>query len=244
MIIKRLADGFRIQDWFTVVVEVLIVVVGILIGLQIDDWNQARIDREEEAYYLERMAHDLELSIARAEGSIGYLEKLSLDTSVILNSLLTCQLAESDENTFANGLHRLAKFNPPSLYTNTYTEMKDTGSLSLLTNDGLREAISLAFETNETAKAVFAQILTRTMPHVSYVETRFILYDRGARRGGLTISSDDISYEFNTMCEDRIFVGAVSSLLDYNNYWLAQSQRQLARYQELATKIALSRGAN
>ena len=42
MILRRLAEGVRKQDWFTVVVEVLIVVVGIFLGLQVDDWNNAR----------------------------------------------------------------------------------------------------------------------------------------------------------------------------------------------------------
>ena len=44
MILRRLAEGVRQQDWFTVVVEVLIVVVGIFLGLQVDDWNEGRQD--------------------------------------------------------------------------------------------------------------------------------------------------------------------------------------------------------
>ncbi len=42
MIIKRLATGIKEQDWFVVMVEVMIVVVGIFIGLQVDDWNEGR----------------------------------------------------------------------------------------------------------------------------------------------------------------------------------------------------------
>ena len=46
MILRTLADALREQNWFTVALEVLIVVVGIFIGLQVDDWNSARIDRQ------------------------------------------------------------------------------------------------------------------------------------------------------------------------------------------------------
>ena len=35
MILRKLADAITAQNWFTVVLEVLIVVVGIFIGLQI-----------------------------------------------------------------------------------------------------------------------------------------------------------------------------------------------------------------
>jgi hypothetical protein len=42
MILRRMADAIRQQNWFTVVIEVFIVVVGIFIGLQVDDWSQSR----------------------------------------------------------------------------------------------------------------------------------------------------------------------------------------------------------
>lgn len=39
MILRKLADSIQKQDWFTVLVEIFIVVVGIFIGLQVDDWH-------------------------------------------------------------------------------------------------------------------------------------------------------------------------------------------------------------
>ena len=42
MILRSIADGLSQRKWGTVATEVLIVVVGIFIGLQVDDWNQAR----------------------------------------------------------------------------------------------------------------------------------------------------------------------------------------------------------
>ncbi len=59
MILDRLAAGLKQRDWGTVVLEVLIVVVGIFIGLQVDDWNQARLDRSDIAEYMERIHEDL-----------------------------------------------------------------------------------------------------------------------------------------------------------------------------------------
>lgn len=46
LILRRFADAIREQNWFTVVLEVAIVVIGIFIGLQVDDWNQRRIERQ------------------------------------------------------------------------------------------------------------------------------------------------------------------------------------------------------
>ena len=40
MILRRFATAIRKQDWFTVFVEFLLIVVGLVVALQIDNWNQ------------------------------------------------------------------------------------------------------------------------------------------------------------------------------------------------------------
>jgi hypothetical protein len=42
MILRRLTNAFRKQDWFTVVIETLIVVFGVFIGIQMANWNEAQ----------------------------------------------------------------------------------------------------------------------------------------------------------------------------------------------------------
>lgn len=58
MILRRLTTALRKQDWVTVLVETLIVVFGVFIGLQVNNWNTARVDHQQEARYLERVAQD------------------------------------------------------------------------------------------------------------------------------------------------------------------------------------------
>lgn len=42
MMVKQLATQLRSRDWLSVFVEIGIVIVGILIALQLDNWNQDR----------------------------------------------------------------------------------------------------------------------------------------------------------------------------------------------------------
>jgi len=46
MILRRFAHAIRAQNWFAVVLEVAVVVLGIFMGLQVNDWNQRRLERE------------------------------------------------------------------------------------------------------------------------------------------------------------------------------------------------------
>lgn len=59
MILKRIAEGIKNQDWFVVGVEIMVVVVGIFIGLQVEAWNQERKDIQWEAVFLKNLKADL-----------------------------------------------------------------------------------------------------------------------------------------------------------------------------------------
>lgn len=64
MIQRRIADSIRKHDWFTVAVETLIVVLGVFLGLQVNNWNEARGDRARESVHLASLADDLRSDIA------------------------------------------------------------------------------------------------------------------------------------------------------------------------------------
>ena len=63
MILRRLATSIRKQDWFTVFIETLIVVLGVFLGLQVNNWNEARKDRVEAETSRERLIAELQADL-------------------------------------------------------------------------------------------------------------------------------------------------------------------------------------
>jgi hypothetical protein len=59
MILRRLGDAVARQDLFVVLIELLVLMVGIFIGLQVDDWNQARKDHNDEGRFLVALHEDI-----------------------------------------------------------------------------------------------------------------------------------------------------------------------------------------
>lgn len=64
MIQRRITDAFRKQDWFTVALETLIVVLGVFLGLQVNNWNEGRSDRARETVHLASLVEDIRSDIA------------------------------------------------------------------------------------------------------------------------------------------------------------------------------------
>ena len=59
MILRRLTTAVRKQDWFTVLIETLIVVLGVFLGLQVQQWASDRERRAMEAAYTTRLHEEV-----------------------------------------------------------------------------------------------------------------------------------------------------------------------------------------
>ena len=52
MILRRIIAHFRKQEWTAIALDFLIVVLGVFVGLQVNNWNEARTERAKEHGYL------------------------------------------------------------------------------------------------------------------------------------------------------------------------------------------------
>lgn len=148
MILRRLADAITEQNWFTVVLEVLIVVVGIFTGLQVDDWNEVRKDRAEAQVYLGHLHEDVETDIAsyilRAEDVRGKSEALH----ALLALIEAGDAPEMDPAAFFQLVHRSTDYGwaVPVVRSVTYRDMENNGKLVLIEDATLRFSLSDYYE--------------------------------------------------------------------------------------------------
>lgn len=59
MILRRIAHAVRQQQWTSVVIELVIVILGVFLGFQVSDWANERANRSAEVRHLEEIAEDL-----------------------------------------------------------------------------------------------------------------------------------------------------------------------------------------
>ncbi|GLQ21690.1 hypothetical protein ACFFUB_09300 [Algimonas porphyrae] len=71
MIFRRIKAHVENENWFAVGIDFFIVVVGVFIGLQVANWNEARILKTEEAAFLMRLHQETVSAEALILGSIG-----------------------------------------------------------------------------------------------------------------------------------------------------------------------------
>lgn len=59
MILRRLVENLKQQHWTAIGVELVIVVLGVFIGLQVSNWNEARIEQARTALVLDAFRADM-----------------------------------------------------------------------------------------------------------------------------------------------------------------------------------------
>jgi len=64
MLMRRAMEHLRQQHWMAVVIDLAIVVVGVFLGIQVSNWNEARIERERSAIMVDAFRNELSDYIA------------------------------------------------------------------------------------------------------------------------------------------------------------------------------------
>lgn len=66
MILRRVIDHFKKQEWTAIFFDFLIVVLGVFVGMQVNNWNASRADRQAAANYLADIAADVNADVNEA----------------------------------------------------------------------------------------------------------------------------------------------------------------------------------
>jgi hypothetical protein len=124
--------------------EIVLVVIGILIALQINNWNETQKLRRLEISLLEEMKSNLLSDITDMEENIRYNESAIRSAHVILTSFAH-QLPQNDSLKKHYGKVAIV---PRYLSTlNSYNSMNNHG-IRMVSNDSLRKAITDHYQRN------------------------------------------------------------------------------------------------
>jgi hypothetical protein len=141
MLFRRISAHLKRQDWFAVGLDLLIVVVGIYIGLQVDAWNSTRHDRVVEREYLERLLFDMEESLEAQRVSKSLFDASIVATDYIARIQRERTFDGVDEDRLIVGLNSVGWVIPPVTVMGTIQELQSTGNIALIQDVSVRTAI-------------------------------------------------------------------------------------------------------
>ncbi len=89
MIVRRIREHVSQHNWFAVGIDLAIVIVGVFIGTQANNWNEARIERAAAADYREQIIDDLKSNEADIAGRLAYYRSVRVHALATLAAIET-----------------------------------------------------------------------------------------------------------------------------------------------------------
>lgn len=152
MIIRSLVETMRDQNWSSAVLELLVIVVGVFLGLQVDAWNQVRTERATEAAYLERLHADTTFNLAQVKAKAQSYHDRASSLARIVERLQAEEVDSIDINDLTDTFCYWYVPEAVRLQSSTYDEMTSTGGLELISDHNVLQNLQLALAENDRLK--------------------------------------------------------------------------------------------
>ena len=139
---KNLLNEGKTSKYFKYAVgEILLVVIGILIALQINTWNQNKQDRKQESEILSQLLEEYKSNLIQIDSKISLRKEVINSSLKLLDSRNTdIELINIDSiNLYINKALYRPTFDPE---LGVSSELMNSGKLYLLSNSSLRSKIS------------------------------------------------------------------------------------------------------
>jgi hypothetical protein len=147
VLLVRLRKSFKELKWGVLAIEMLVLIFGISMSLQVNEWQNQRDERQLEQEYLERLIVDFGESEKVLRNDIEQL-RISVDKLLAgIKPLSKTKLTKEDHSALFEAVGQSASVGRFAVIFGTIDELKDTGNMRLLISKNLRVSIANLYQT-------------------------------------------------------------------------------------------------
>jgi hypothetical protein len=222
MLLRRISDNLRTQNWIAVWLDLAIVVLGIFLGLQVSQWYEGRQELAQETLVLQRLQAEFEEISAVAEAAIRFHQEEIGALDFVHRSLKKGKLDQNDEDRIRAGLERAMEYDLGPRRSGTYVEILSSGQFRILRNQELRSALSEYDDFVSKADSLFSNFQQSQRKHESVFD-RHIRYGPAQEQafeesptGVVYMHGGITEIDIETMAKDDEFLHSVRRLIEYH----------------------------
>jgi hypothetical protein len=135
-------------DWRRLLGEFVVIVVGVLVALWVDQLREARLHAELEVEYLESLLTDLEADLAQFDEAEAWMRRSESNAAKVL-ALYDGSPPTDNVTDLIVAVESAGWQFVPSITRNTIDDLRSTGNLRLITDPAVRRAIAAYYRRVE-----------------------------------------------------------------------------------------------
>ena len=225
--------------------ELVVVFVGLVAALQVDEWRDRREQARTETIYLHRLSTDLKAYISSLEPSVRNFEEHRRAVQHVSDSLAAGRILDDDTLLFERGLIYVAHLPSIDRPSSAYQEMVASGAFARLKSPELQKAIAELYFTQDSVDANFSwwreqpgDVEKSIQPYVEYYSDRTRVKSTDLAAWG----EMRVKYDFDKLRAQREIRNGFYWAADTHGDWVEWSARllELAKRADAAVMTELA----
>ena len=147
-------------NWRFLLGEFVVIVVGVLMALWVDQLREARVNAELELEYVESLLTDLEADLVQFDSTEAWMRRSEANAATVL-ALYRGSPPTDDPADLVLAVETAGWQYHPSITRNTIDDLRSTGNLRLIRDPALRRAISSYYAAIEVHAIPLAAVRDR-----------------------------------------------------------------------------------
>ena len=217
MNLRRIMEHVRKLEWRAIGIELIIVIVGVFIGMQVSNWNVEREARQTGAMFAERLKADLREEAWYYQLQIEYSRDVLANAERAVDAL-SGRLNDSNEALLISA-YRATQYKQKARRRATYDELVSTGTLGLISSQTLRNTALQVYNfptldnvAREGMQSRYREAFRMTLPNDVQRALGRNCGDRFVRAGDYEGLGDLIDYPCQTGLSTDVIEDAVKRL--------------------------------
>ena len=236
MILRRFMAHFSDQNWFAVGLDVIVVVVGIFLGMQVTEWNDNRKEAETSGFIHQKLVADFTTIEDQAKFRVAFHQERTENLQYLLKVIrreekepyamdrLKDALSIGDTN-WENPRHSVV-----------WTSLVANDQMDLVANEALRQALAEYERGLAEAEGGLKRLgsMMNESHNVFFRYTEFSPdFDIEAYINSFTMSVPIQSFDLQAMHDDKAYHAAVSQHMRLQYYMTLNHQINLLNAEEV-----------
>ena len=156
MLVRHLRKEAARQNWLGVAIDLIILILGVFLGIQVNNWNTARLDANKGVVYRERLVADLEANLKDLDNRRVYYIATRDHAQAALDAL--DQPVGENPSGFLVDAYQASQIAPRKLRRFTYDGLISTGNVEILGNATLRNRLANYYTDATTMEVIFDNV--------------------------------------------------------------------------------------
>ena len=171
MILRSITQHVKDQNWFAVGIDFLIVVFGVFIGLQVSNWNDARLREQTAQTYIELLRENLAASKEDISQRLAYFSQTRTNALRALSAL--DQPPEELGEQFLVDIYQASQMLLREYGRDTYNEILSVGANNAISDVAVRKRLANFYRSIKAQisslrdKTTYRELVRRNMPYLA-----------------------------------------------------------------------------